>query len=121
MGPVIFDTNILIDNLLGVVDATEELTNQSLRSISVITWMEVMAGATPSSEFPLREFLDEFTIIEIDDRVKERAVVIRRERRLKLPDAIILATAQVNGLTLVTRNTKDFRPDEPGIRVPYTI
>ncbi len=121
MGPVIFDTNILIDNLRGIAEATAELSGQPLRSISVISWMEIMAGATPSTEARLREFLAEFTVIEIDDRVMERAVVIRREQRLKLPDAIILATAQVNGLTLVTRNTKDFRPDGPGIRVPYTI
>ena len=38
-----------------------------------------------------------------------------------VPDAIILATARVENLILVTRNTKDFAADEPGIRVPYRI
>jgi predicted nucleic acid-binding protein len=39
--------------------------------------------------------------------------------RIKLLDAYIFATAQVNGSILVTRNTKDFPAQTPGIRVPY--
>jgi hypothetical protein len=47
---------------------------------------------------------------------------LRRERpRLKSPDAIILATAQIRGRVLITRNTKDFPAAMPGIRVPYTL
>jgi hypothetical protein len=40
---------------------------------------------------------------------------------MKLLDAFILATAQVNGAILITRNTKDFPVNMPGIRVPYTL
>ena len=46
---------------------------------------------------------------------------LRRERRLKLPDALIWATARRHGSLLVTRNTKDFPKDDPGVRVPYSI
>jgi len=48
-------------------------------------------------------------------------VMRRRERKVKLPDAIILATAELEGRLLVTRNTKDFPSDDPGVRVPYTL
>ncbi len=40
---------------------------------------------------------------------------------MKLLDAIILATAQVNGAILITRNTHDFPAAMPGVRVPYTL
>jgi predicted nucleic acid-binding protein len=40
---------------------------------------------------------------------------------MKLPDAIIWATAQVNEMLLVTRNVKDFSESDPGIRCPYKI
>jgi predicted nucleic acid-binding protein len=40
---------------------------------------------------------------------------------MKLLDAMILAAAQVNGAILVTRNTRDFPANMPGIRVPYTL
>jgi predicted nucleic acid-binding protein len=45
---------------------------------------------------------------------------VRRIRRIKLPDAIIWASAQEHGRILVTRNIKDFPATEPGVRVPYT-
>jgi predicted nucleic acid-binding protein len=41
--------------------------------------------------------------------------------RIKLMDAMVLATAQVNGAILITRNTKDFPAEMTGIRVPYTL
>jgi predicted nucleic acid-binding protein len=49
------------------------------------------------------------------------AADIRHRTRMKLMDAYILATAQVNGAILITRNTKDFPAEMPGIRVPYTL
>jgi hypothetical protein len=52
--------------------------------------------------------------------IAERAVALRRARRVKLPDALIWATAETQGALLVTRNTKDFPADAPGIRVPYS-
>ncbi len=51
--------------------------------------------------------------------VAREAVALRKASRLKLPDALILATARVHGLLLVTRNHRDFSPSEPDVRVPY--
>jgi len=45
----------------------------------------------------------------------------QKEQKIRLPDAIIWATAQNNSLLLISRNTKDFPGDDSGIRVPYEI
>jgi len=83
--------------------------------------MEVMVGAHPSQEMGTREVLDDFELLPVSIVVAEKAVILRKERRLKLPDAVILATAMSAGWVLVSRNTKDFL-DEPGvIRNPYTL
>ncbi len=67
-------------------------------------------------------FLSGFGVDEIDAEIASRAAALRRERpRLKSPDAVILATAMMRGRVLVTRNTKDFPAQMPGIRVPYTL
>lgn len=115
----LFDTNILIDHLNGVEAAAEELGRYDTKAISAITWMEVMAGASAGEDAVIRNWLGTFRLIPIDDAVAARAVQIRRSRRIKLPDAIIMATAHVHSLLLVTRNTKDFPANEPGVRVPY--
>lgn len=55
-----------------------------------------------------RMALSTFNIINISQDIAERSVALRQEYKLKLPDAIILATAQLHRLELITRNTKDF-------------
>ncbi len=68
----------------------------------------------------LRDFLEtHFEIISLDLAVAETAVRLRRGHHMRLPDAVIWATAQTNNPVLVSRNTKDFNPDWDGIRVPY--
>ena len=115
------DTNVLVDYLLGVPQASTELALYRSPAISVISWMEVMAGTTAGTERAARAFLQTFELLEIDSKVAEQAVALRKAKRIKLPDAVILATAQVHQCLLVSRNTRDFDPSDPGVRVPYTI
>lgn len=118
----LFDTNILVDYLNGVVQARDELARYEDRAISVVTWMEVLVGAGDDKEdHAIRAFLDDFTVVELSRVVAEAAIAIRRQSRLRLPDAIIRASARHLGALLVTRNTKDFSTNDPGIRVPYRI
>lgn len=81
-----------------------------------------MAGAlSDAEEARIRALLAAFRIVSVDERVSEETVKLRRTRRLKVPDAIILATARVHGLMLATRNTKDFAPGDPDVLVPYAL
>jgi predicted nucleic acid-binding protein len=117
----LFDTNILIDYLNGVPAARDELDRHEDKAISIVTWMEILAGAAPKVEAGTRAFLDGFQIIALDNPIAERAVTLRKSNKIKLPDAIILASAQANARLLVTRNTKDFQASDPGVRGPYII
>jgi len=117
----IFDSSILIDHLNGIREAKLELDSYLQKSISIVTWIEVMAGTDASDEDPTRLFLQGFQLLPLTPAVAERTFLLRRSRKLKLPDATILATAQVAGLLLVTRNTRDFSPADPQIRIPYTL
>lgn len=117
----LFDTNILIDHLNEVPEARAELGEYEDRAISIVSWMEVMVGAADDLAEPTRRFLEGFTVLGLDDGIAERAVTLRRAYGMKLPDAVIWATAQNTGRLLVTRNTKDFPPDDPGVREPYVL
>jgi predicted nucleic acid-binding protein len=121
MVKALLDTNILIDFLRGVPAARDELGRYEDKAISVVTWMEVMAGAPVPAERGTRAFLDGFALVELDEKIAERAVTLRREHRLKLPDAIIWASAQVHAMLLVTRDTKGFPAGDPGVRMPYRV
>lgn len=117
----VFDTNIVIDALNGISEADTEFDLYERVIISRITWMEILVGEKESDK-QLRDFLeDHFEIAPIDLTISEIAVQVRRQYRMRLPDAIIWATAKVYSAVLVTRNTKDFDPNWDGIRVPYEI
>jgi predicted nucleic acid-binding protein len=119
---VVFDTNILIDlfnNRVEAVDAIEQHTIH--RAISLITWMEVMVGAKKrDQEARTRAVMGAFEVIDISREIAERSTTLRAEHGMKLPDAIILATAQLRNSPLITRNTKDFS-GIPGVITPYTL
>ncbi|MDA1043873.1 MAG: type II toxin-antitoxin system VapC family toxin [Verrucomicrobia bacterium] len=118
----VFDTHLLIDYLNGAPMARTTLLEYEDPAISRVTWVEVLAGAinTPS-ENSVRAFLASFILLEIDGPVSEEAIRLRADRGLKLPDAIILATARVKGCLLLTRNTRDFKLIWPEIREPYQL
>jgi len=117
----LLDTNILIDYLNGIEAAQEEIRRYETPLISTITWMEVMVGVSEDEQQTVRSFLSRFNQIDIDAKVAEIAVSIRRELKMRLPDAIIWASAKRENALLVSRNTKDFPADSPEVRVPYEL
>lgn len=117
-----FDSNILIDSLNGDRRARLELIRTERRWISRVTWIEVMAKVRSEEETAMALFFEDFLIEEITTPIARRAAALRFERpSLKLPDAVIHASALLGNRILVTRNTRDFPSDMPGIRVPYTL
>ena len=121
MSDPFFDTNIVIDWLFGRQPAIQELSRYRKHRMSRIVWTEVLAGESLHERPRLLQLMSPFELVEIDARIAAAAADIRHRLRMKLLDAIVLATAQVNGAILVTRNTKDFPANMPGIRVPYTL
>ena len=79
-------------------------------ALSVITQMEALGFNFPSpdEERITNEFISELTVLHLSDEVVQQTIAIRKKQRIKLPDAIIGATALVHGLALVTRNVSDF-------------
>jgi len=116
-----FDTNILIDWLKDRHQATTELARYNRHRISRIVWTEVLAGEALERRGEVQQAISPFEVVELDARIAMAAADIRHRTKMKLLDAYILATAQVNGAILITRNTKDFPAEMPGIRVPYTL
>ena len=119
---LLLDSNVLIDVLLGEEAALRWLESQSGElAISVITWMEILVGCKPEETIPVEQWLDRFERLELGQSIAYEAVRCRRERGLKLPDAITLATARIHGCVLATRNTRDFPESLEGVLMPYVI
>ena len=85
----------------------DELLINKQPIISVITEIELLCWKS-SKEEDLKVLRDVALVIELDQDIKFKTADIRKAHRIKLPDAIIAATANVYQLTLLTRNVSDF-------------
>jgi predicted nucleic acid-binding protein len=122
MVKALFDTNIIIDYLNGEPKAFEEISLYENIYISIITYIEVLVGTSHSENIDMiKDYLLSLNIVHIDMDISNTAISIRKKYKVKIPDALILASAQKVGMILVTRNTKDFDTNIPLVRVPYTL
>ncbi|MBM3886361.1 type II toxin-antitoxin system VapC family toxin [Candidatus Dependentiae bacterium] len=118
----IFDTNILIDYLKGYTVASEELNRFEVKAISIITYIEILVGLHDKSVIEsVKNFLNSLHIVPVNQKIADLSVIARKKYKLKVPDAIIFATAQSLDALLITRNTKDFPPSIPIVRIPYNL
>ena len=89
----------------------DDLLLISIPVISAITEIELLCWKTDSEKDlqVLQGFISDCKVIEIENPIKYQTAEIRKEHYIKLPDAIIAATALIFNLDLVTRNIKDFK------------
>lgn len=103
MADLLVDTDVFIDHLRG---AAELRPGRHRLHYSVVTRAELFAGTTPTDL--VSQLLAPFREVSVDRPIAERAGRVAREFGLRLPDAIIAATALEGRLVLVTRNRKHF-------------
>ncbi len=114
-GRFLFDTNAIIYYLQGLPEwvAFIDGTAMTERYASVVTRMELLAfpGITADEAERIHRFLTDLTVVPLDGVLENTAIEVRRTARLKLPDAIVVATAVGVGATLITGDRKlaDFR------------
>jgi predicted nucleic acid-binding protein len=110
----LIDINVIIDYLSGkyensVLDWLDIQFEQGV-NISVINRIEGLAFYfTDAEEHRLmHEFIAGSAVLPLNDSVADKTIQVRLANKVKLPDAIIAATALVFNMTLLTRNTSDF-------------
>ena len=123
MGPsILVDTNAVIELVNGGLPPAsvawlEQRIGDDAHHISMITRIELFSKLISSN---MTEVLTGFVrltdVIGLDEAIIQQTMRLRQQRRLKLPDAVIAATALARGLVLVTRNVGDFA-GLPGLAV----
>ena len=111
----LIDTNVISHLFSGrLPESGKKFVNEAINEeliISVVVEIEVLTYHEAPGKMPLiEEFINLSTILPLDKAVTKKAIELRRaNRKLKLGDAIIAATAMVYNLILITNNTKDFK------------
>jgi toxin FitB len=101
---ILVDSDVLADHLRGdrrFVAGRDEVY------VSTVSRAELVAGGS-TDEGRIRLLLAAMTEVDVGSAIAERAGRIQRASRVRLSDALVAATAIEHGLTLVTRNGRDF-------------
>lgn len=115
MATHLIDSNAIIEFLGGILPDSgatwlQQLTEQNSHSLSVINRIELLSFNGSHEEMQtLTEFIEASDQFHLTEPVVLKTIEIRQQSKIKLPDAIIAATALVHQLVLVTRNTEDFK------------
>ena len=119
----LLDSVILIDHLNGQPQATAFLAaHQHESALSAVTWSEVLHPFEGEAEEEVVQGLEKMAFLPIEKDVARSAASLSRRFGWRLPDAYQAALADHHRLRLVTRNTRDFKPEKHSfVLVPYKI
>ena len=121
----LLDTNILIYYFNGsLLPETKNILTDIIQNsfnISVISKMEFLGFQRFDSKEKVKaeNFLSYTNVISLNDCIVEQVINIKQKRKMKLPDAIIAATAMQHNMKLVTHNTQDFKELNISIIDPF--
>ena len=108
----VLDSNLLIFISKGLINWASLTTKYGRLFVSIKTYIEVNAYdfVDQSEKRPLDDLFDSLEVVEVEDRLADFAIEYRRsfKKKIKLPDALILATAKLEQADLITDNFQDF-------------
>jgi len=112
----LWDTNIVIYYLqnqfpLPAEKFIDSIVNNFQPTISIVTEIELLCWkmASETDNLLIKKFIANSTVYELSNEIKLKTIEIRKQSGLKLPDAIIAATALTQNLNLISRNLNDFK------------
>jgi len=108
---MLLDSNIIIYSYQGEYQTIDDLIAANPIKLSEISYLETIGyqKITPTEERYLLALFSSATVLPIDSFIIRQAAALRQQRKMSLGDAIIAATALIHDLTLLTRNTDDFK------------
>lgn len=117
----IFDTNVIIFASKGLIDIEKLLDRYDRFYISIISYMEIY-GYVFQDENERRKIdniIDNFEIIEVDFSIAQQVIQYKQtvKKKIKLPDAIILATANYLQAELITDDWDDFINIDANVKI----
>ncbi len=110
----LLDTNFVINYFKGIYQGDARIFTDSIINkptfISVITRIELLGWSSISEKdlVIINDFISDSIVFSLEETIINQTIALRKNQKLKLPDAIIAATALVHNMQLLTHNTKDF-------------
>lgn len=127
MEQYLIDTNVVPDYFSASFPpagmALMDIAIDAIPNISIITQIELLCWNTDAvTTQNVKNFIDDCNALDITPDVITHCVALRKNKKIKTPDAIIAATALAHSFTIITNNEKDFS-NIKGLKIinPYKV
>ena len=107
----LFDSNVIIYLSKGIIRLEDFTSSYEEFNVSIISYIETLGYdfTNETEEALVENFLNTFSILPLTNDVADLVIDYRKRSRIKIPDAIILATASLSESILITNNVNDFK------------
>jgi predicted nucleic acid-binding protein len=117
----VLDSTVAIDLLNGLPSSKPikaKLKNAKVY-VSVITRIEMLSfpNSTPEMENRIKYFLKSVKVVSFNKKVEQNTILLRRSKKLKIPDSIIAATALTLQAAIISRDDHFIQLNWPGLPV----
>lgn len=118
---LLFDTNVIINDFAGKIPETFSLIEENEISISIITKIELLGfrGITEEEEKSIYRYLSIVEVIPLNEAISNLAIKLKKDYKIKTPDAIIAATAMYLNIPLITEDQGFNKIEEVTVVKPY--
>ena len=117
----LLDSNAIIYATKRIIDAGKLLSEYDGYFVSIISFIEVYSYefADSTEKEIADEIFKNLEIVDLDNSIAQQSIVYRKNpaKKIKLPDAVILATAHNLGAVLITNNRSDFEKVDPPVNL----
>lgn len=111
----LLDTNFVINYFKGIFEGDARKFTDSIINgtsfISVITRIELLGleSIDAEDEIIINEFISDSTVFSLEESIIRRTILLRKTNKIKLPDAVVAATALEHNMQLLSHNIRDFK------------
>jgi len=115
----LLDSNVIIDASKGIISMQDIVKDYDNLYISIITYVETLGYNFADNEEKeiITQILNIIEIIELNKEIADIAIKYRKIKKIKLPDALVLATAKNIKADLITSDITDFQNIDKTVKI----
>jgi len=115
----LLDSNVIIDASKGIISTQDIVSNYDYLYTSIISYVETQGYNFEDSEEKeiVSEILNSLEIVNLNKEIADIAIDYRKQKKIKLPDALILATAKHLNADLLTSDISDFQNIDKSVKL----
>jgi len=119
----LIESNVIIDASKGIISIQRILEEYDFLYTSLISYVETLGFKfSDNEEYDIvKQILNGIEIVDLNKEIADIAIEYRKKKKIKLPDALVLATSKYLKADLITSDVMDFQNVDKSIKIIHPV